>query len=187
VGDYALWLRGDALEKAGRRAEARAAFEELARDYPDSLRARDATLRAAQMLMQDGQASGVPVAVKRLADSDDADALLLTAKAYEQSGEQLKALAAYRRLYFYAPASNDKDAEAAAAFARLNSSAAPASADEATARAEGLTKAKRYADAVAAYAEAFARFPETRTPQAQFCAAAPPPSTRAARPRRSRL
>src|SRR5918998_750090 len=27
VGDYALWLRGDALEKAGRRAEARAAFE----------------------------------------------------------------------------------------------------------------------------------------------------------------
>src|SRR5919206_41605 len=46
VGDYALWLRGDALDKAGRRAEARAAFEELARVYPDSLRARDATLRA---------------------------------------------------------------------------------------------------------------------------------------------
>ncbi|HEX8355753.1 MAG TPA: tetratricopeptide repeat protein, partial [Pyrinomonadaceae bacterium] len=75
VGDYALWLRGDALEKAGRRAEARAAFEELARDYPDSLRARDASVRAAQLLTQDGQAAGVPVAVKRLADADDADAL----------------------------------------------------------------------------------------------------------------
>lgn len=168
VGDYALWLRGDALEQAGRRAEARAAFEELARDYPDSLRARDATLRAAQMMSQDGQGSGVPVAVKRLADADDADALLLTAKAYEQSGEQLKALAAYRRLYFYAPTSVDKEAEAMAAFARLNSTSAPASAEEAAARAERLSKAKRYADAVGAYADAIARFPETRTAQAQF-------------------
>ena len=168
VGDYALWLRGDALDKAGRRAEARAAFEELARDYPDSLRARDAVLRAAQMLMQDGQASGVPLAVKRLADSDDADALLLTAKAYEQSGDQLKALAAYRRLYFYAPTAVDKEAEATAALARLNSTSAPANADEASARAERLGKARRYSDAVIAYADAFARFPETRTPQAQL-------------------
>jgi soluble lytic murein transglycosylase len=168
VGDYALWLRGDALDKAGRRAEARATFEELARDYPDSLRARDAVLRAAQMLAQDGQPAGVPVAVKRLADSDDADALLLTAKAYEQSGDQLKALAAYRRLYFYAPTFVDREAEATAALARLNSTTAPATADEAIARAERLNKAKRYADAVNAYADAFARFPETRTPQAQF-------------------
>ncbi|HWS85647.1 MAG TPA: transglycosylase SLT domain-containing protein [Pyrinomonadaceae bacterium] len=168
VGDYALWLRGDALDKAGRRAEARAAFEELVRDYPESLRARDATLRAAQMLSQDGQAAGVPVAVKRLADADDADALLLTAKAYEQTGDQLKALAAYRRLYFYAPAYADREAEAAAAFARLNSSAAPANAEEAAARADRLNKAKRYGDAVGAYADAFARFPETRTPQAQL-------------------
>src|SRR5918999_1566367 len=85
VGDYALWLRGDSLDKAGRRAEARAVFEELARDYPDSLRARDATLRAAQMLLQEGQAAGVPLAVKRLADADDDAGLLLTAKAYEQN------------------------------------------------------------------------------------------------------
>lgn len=167
VGDYVLWLRGDALDKAGRRAESRADFEELARDYPDSLRARDAVLRAAQMLAQDGQPSGVPVAVKRLADADDTDALLLTARAYERSGESLKALAAYRRLYFYAPTAADKEAEAAAAFARLNSTSAPANAEEAAARADRLNRARRYADAVNAYADAFARFPETRTPQAQ--------------------
>ncbi|MDT5263287.1 MAG: soluble lytic murein transglycosylase [Acidobacteriota bacterium] len=168
VGDYALWLRGDALEKAARRAESRAAFEELARDYPDSLRARDAVIRAAQLLAGDGQASGVPAAVKKLADADDADALLLTARAYEQGGEQSKALAAFRRLYFYAPVSSEKDAEAAAGFARLGSTSAPASADEATTRAERLFKAKRYADAVAAYEDAFGRFPETRTPQTQL-------------------
>jgi soluble lytic murein transglycosylase len=168
IGDYALWLRADALEKLSRRAEARAALEELARDYPDSLRARDSVVRAGQLLMQDGQAAAVPLEVKRLADADDADALLLTAKAYEQGGEQLKALAAYRRLYFYAPAFVEKDAEASAAFARLGSTSAPASAEEATARADSLFKSKRYADAVLAYAEAFHGFPSTHTPQARL-------------------
>jgi soluble lytic murein transglycosylase len=168
VGDYALWLRADALEKLGRRAEARAALEQLARDYPDSLRARDALLHAAQLLAQDGQGAGVPVELKKLADADDAGALLLTARGYEQAGDQLKALAAYRRLYFYAPVSSMNDAEAVAAFARLNSTQAPASAQEATARAEKLFQAKRYADAAAAYEDAFGRFPETRTPQAQL-------------------
>src|SRR5215213_3847858 len=66
VGDYALWLRGDALDKAGRGAEALASFEELARDYPDSLRARDAALRSAQLLIHDSQPSAVPVELKKL-------------------------------------------------------------------------------------------------------------------------
>jgi soluble lytic murein transglycosylase len=168
VGDYALWLRGDALEKAGRRAEARASFEELARDYPDSLRSRDAQVRAAQLLAQDGQSAAVPVEVKKLADADDADALLLTARAYEQGGDRTRALAAFRRLYFYAPATVEKETEAAAAFARLGSTPAPVSAEEATARAERLYKSKRYADASAAYADAFTRFPAALTPQAQL-------------------
>ena len=30
IGDYALWMRGNALEQAGRRAEARAAYGKLA-------------------------------------------------------------------------------------------------------------------------------------------------------------
>ncbi|HYH84785.1 MAG TPA: transglycosylase SLT domain-containing protein [Pyrinomonadaceae bacterium] len=168
VGDYALWLRADASEKAGQRAEARAALEEIVRDYPDSLRARDAAIHAAELLAQDGQQSGVPTALKKLASDDDAAALLLTARGYEQSGEQLKALAAYRRLYFYAPVSSANDAEASAAFARLGSTGAPATADEATTRAEKLFKAKRYADAVAAYEDASGRFPETQTPQSQL-------------------
>src|SRR3712207_2295278 len=163
VGDYALWLRGDALDKAGRRAESRAAFEELVRDYPDSLRARAAALRSAQFLMQDNQPAAVPAELAKLAGADDSDALLLTAKAYEQTGDQLKALAAYRRLYFYAPTSAQNDAEAAAALPRLNSSGAPANAAEAAARAEGLFRAKRYAEALAAYNDNAGRFPETAT------------------------
>lgn len=166
VGDYALWLRADALEKAGQRAAARAALEQLARDYTDSLRARDATVHAAQLLAEDGQPAGVPVELKALAAADDPDALLLTAKSYEQTGDQLKALASYRRLFFHAPSAND--AEAVAAFARLGSTQAPANAEEATARAEKLFQAKRYADSAAAFADAFARFPDAATPQAQL-------------------
>ena len=64
IGDYGLWLRVDALEQANRRVEARAAYEQLARDYPNSLRARDALLHDAQIMMQDGQAAAVPVALK---------------------------------------------------------------------------------------------------------------------------
>ncbi|MCA1632761.1 MAG: lytic transglycosylase domain-containing protein [Acidobacteria bacterium] len=168
IGDYALWLRADALEKTGRRAEARAALEELARDDADSLRAREATLRAAQLLAQDGQSAGIPLALKKLADTDNDEAILLTAKAYEQTGDPLRALAAYRRLYFYATPSDSADAEAAAAFARLSSSVAPASAEEAAARAERLFLSKRYGDAVFAYEDAFARFPATATPRARL-------------------
>jgi soluble lytic murein transglycosylase len=166
LGDYALWLRADALEKMGSRAEARASLEQLARDYPDSLRARDATIRAAGLLAQDNQTAGVPAELQKLAAADDPDALLLTAKAYEQTGDQLKALAAYRRLYFYAPSPND--AEAVAAFARLGSTPAPATAEEAATRAEKLFKAKRYADSMSAFADAFGRFPDTATPQARL-------------------
>src|SRR5438876_8162051 len=72
VGDYALWLRAGALEQANLRVEARAAYEQLARNYPSSLRAREATLHAAQMFMLDGQAAGVPVALKQLVAKDDA-------------------------------------------------------------------------------------------------------------------
>jgi soluble lytic murein transglycosylase len=168
IGDYALWLRADALEKAGRRAEARAALEQLARDYADSLRARDASIHAAELLAGDNQPSAIPGEVKKLADADDADALLLTAKAYEQSGQQLKSLAAFRRLYFYAPVSSANDAEAAAGFSRLGSTASPATAEEALTRAEKLFDAKRYADAADAYEDAFGRFPLTQTPQAQL-------------------
>jgi len=168
VGDYALWLRAESLEKLGRRVEARAALEELARAYPDSLRARDAAVRAARVLLDTGQAAGVPVALKGLADKPDAEALLLVAKAHEAAGDREAALGTYRRLYFFAPASKQLDDEAAAAFARLGSSPAASTAEEAAARAEGLAKARRFSEAVDAYAEAFRRFPAADTPEARL-------------------
>ena len=167
LGDYALLLRARALEQTGRRVEARAAYEQLARDYPSSIRAREATLRVAEMVMQEGQTAAAPVLLKELNEKADAAALLLTAKAYEQTNDPVRALAAYRRLYFYAPAAPES-VEAASAITRLNSTPSPATSEEAIARADKFFEAKRWGDAVNAYTDAFARFPDSVNPQRQL-------------------
>jgi soluble lytic murein transglycosylase len=166
IGDYALWMRAGALDQANRRVEARAAYEKLARDFPGSLRARDALLRDAQYLMQDRQFAAVPIMLKPLTTRDDGTALLVSAKAYEQSGNPNGALAAYRRIYFFAPAAAEA-AEAATSIPRLNSTAAPASADEAVSRAEKLLAAKHFSEAFDAYSDAFTHFPATATGELQ--------------------
>jgi len=166
IGDYALWMKGNALEQANRRAEARAAYEKLARDFPNSVRARDALLRDAQMLMQDGPAGAVPLTLKPIAAKDDPAALLLTAKAYEQTGNATNALASYRRLYFFAPNSSEVG-EATAALTRLNSSTSAASAEEAAARAQKFFAAKRFSEAYDAYSDAFVHFPNSATAAGQ--------------------
>jgi len=97
IPDYALSMKASALEQANRHVEARAAYEQVARDYPNSLRAREALLQDARLFTQDGQAGAIPVALKQLAAKDDAAALLLTAKAFEQTGNSTAALAGYLR------------------------------------------------------------------------------------------
>jgi len=177
IGDYALWMRANALEQAGRRVEARAAYEKLARDFPNSLRAREAMIHDAQMLMQDGQVAAVPAILEKFRRSDpsneaiiivtyDSAIDLLTAKAYEQNGDPTRALEAYRRIYFKAPASAET-AEAASAITRLNSSLAAAYQDEAVTRAQKLFAAKRFSEAYDAYTDAFVHFPSAATPEGQ--------------------
>ena len=167
VADYALSMRGSALEQAGKTQEARAVYQELIQKHPTSLRARDAALRSADLLMKSGDAAAVPLLLKNLAQSDDASALLFTAKAYEQSSDQTRALAAYRRLYFFAPDSAES-ADAATAITRLGSTVSPATTEEAITRADRLYSAKKYADALTAYSDAFAKFPATPTSENQL-------------------
>ncbi len=167
LADYALFLRAGAFEQALRSAEARALYQELIHDYPTSLRARDAALRDADLLVRGGDVATVPLILRDLDQKDDAAALLATAKAYEQTSDGTRALAAYRRIYFFAPASAES-AETLPALTRLGSTASPASAEEATARAERLFAAKRFTDSLAAYGDAFAKFPATATAENQL-------------------
>ncbi len=167
LADYALSLRGSALEQAGKTAEARAVYQELMQSHPTSLRARDAALRAADLMTKAGEIAAVPLLLKNFAQADDPAALLLTAKAYEQTGDQTRALAAYRRLYFFAPEAAES-AEAATAITRLGSTTSPATTEEAITRAQRLYNAKKYADALTAYSDAFAKFPATATNENQL-------------------
>jgi soluble lytic murein transglycosylase len=167
VADYALFMRADALEQAGKHAEARAIFQELIQQHPSSLRAREATLRAANLLVKNGDTAAVPLLLKDLAANDDGAALLGTAKAYEQTSDSTRALAAYRRLYFFAPAS-DEAVEAATLITKLGSTLSPASVEEAITRADRLYSARKFSDALAAYGEAFGKFPATATPANQL-------------------
>lgn len=167
LGDYALLMRARALEQSTRPAEARSAYEKIYKDYPTSMRAREAAVRQAEMVMRDGGAASVPALLKDLSENNHPAALLLTAKAYEQTGDGTRALAGYRRLYFYAPASIEST-EAQASITRLNSTNAPATNEEAITRAEKLYEARRYKEAADAYAEAFSRFPQTSSAQTQL-------------------
>jgi len=167
LGDYALFMRGDALEQAGRRPEARAAFEKLTVDYPSSIRARDAKVRAANLALQAGDAASAISALGELVAKNDAGALTLTAKAYEQKGDTSNALAAYRRVYFFAPASADGPT-AVAAITRLSGNTAAGTAQEALARADRLFEARRYVEAFDAYGQAFTSFPVTASAQNQL-------------------
>lgn len=166
LGDYALFMRGNALEQTGRLAEARTVYEQLAKDYASSVRAREAMLRNADLLIKAGEASAVPLLMKDLTAKDDPAALLLVANAYGGS-DTTRALAAYRRIYFFAPASAES-AEAATLIPRLNATLAPATAEEALTRADKLYGANKHSEALQAYTDAFAKFPALANPQNQL-------------------
>jgi soluble lytic murein transglycosylase len=162
IADYALFLRANALEQAGKTPEARAIYQQLMQEHATSLRAREAALRVADLMMKSGAAAAVPLLLKNLSEVNDGAALLATAKAYEQTGDQNRALASYRRIYFFAPES-EESAEAATAITRLGSTPSPATVEEAMTRADRLYSTKKFNDALTAYGEAFARFPATAT------------------------
>ena len=167
LGDYALSIRASALEQAGKNQEARAVYQQLMQQYPTSLRARDASLRAAELLAKSSEAAAVPLLLKDLVQADDPAALLATAKAYEQTSDPSRALASYRRLYFFAPSSSES-AEAATAITRLGSTTSPATVEEAITRADRLYASKKFTDALTAFGEAFAKFPATATTESQL-------------------
>jgi soluble lytic murein transglycosylase len=167
LADYALFLRANALEQAGKIQEARAIYQQLMQEYPNSLRAREAALHAADLLAKSGDTAAVPLLLKDLSQNDDPAALLATAKAYEQTSDPTRALASYRRLYFYAPDSAES-VDATIAITKLGSTLSPASAEEAITRANRLYAAKRFNDALTAYGEAFARFSATATTENQL-------------------
>ena len=166
VADYALWLRGNALQGAGNHAEALNVFASLIKDFPDSIRVRDAKLMWATSALQAGKAVEVPTMLLELSEKNDADALLLTAKAYDTQNSPPEAIRCYRRTYFYAAGTNAaKEAETKLTF--LSQPLTPQTGDEQLARADKLFNTKNYVDSATAYADLATKFPNAVTIQSQ--------------------
>ncbi len=164
LADYALWLRGRALQSAGNHAEAMTVFAQLVQDFPTSLRAREAKLLWANSAMQSGQAAQVPAFLQDLNDKNQPDALLLTAKSYETGGNQADAIKFYRKVYFYGAGTNEaKEAETKLNF--LSQPLTPQTAEEIAVRADKLYAAKNYAEAGMAYSALVSSFPNAVTPE----------------------
>jgi soluble lytic murein transglycosylase len=167
LGDYALWLRGRALQQTSRHAEAMAAFDELLKKFPDSLRAGEAKLLWAKSAASAGQIAAVPNFLQTLNGKNNGDALLQTAKSFEAQGDEAQAVKFYRRTYFYA-AGTDAAKEAETKLTARAQTLAPQTAEEIIARADALADAKKYADARVAYDNLTANFPSAATPQIQL-------------------
>jgi len=162
LGDYALWLRGRALQSAGKHPEAMQVFAQLIKEFPTSLRAREAKVLWANSAMQTGQAAQVASFLQDLNEINQPDALLITAKAYETSGNQPDAIKFYRKVYFYgAGTAEAKEAETKLTF--LAQPLTPQTAEEAAVRAEKLYAVKNYAEAAKAYSALTTGFPNALT------------------------
>ncbi len=167
LADHAMWLRGRALQSAGNHGEAMAVLARLLDDFPESIRVRDAKLLWSTSAIQAGRAVEVPPFLVQLSEKNDADALLVTAKAYEAQGSQDDAVAYFRRTYFFA-AGSAASKEAEAKLNSLGQPLAPQTAEEQLSRADKLLAAKSYADAVAAYTLLVNNFPNSLTPQTRL-------------------
>ena len=167
VADYALWLRGRALQGAGNHAEALKVFASLLHDFPDSIRTRDAKLMWATSAIQAGKAVEVPGFLVDLSEKNDADALLLTAKAYDTQGSQPEAIRYYRRTYFYAAGTNSAK-EAEAKLTAIGQPLMPQTGEELLARADKFLSSKNYTEAATAYTDLVSNFPSVLTPQTRL-------------------
>ncbi len=164
VADYALWLRGKALQNAGNHTEAMNVFAALVRDFPNSLRARESKILWAASAAASNQADKIPAFLKDLTDQNQPDALLLTAKAYEAQANQTQAISIYRRIYFYGAGTGEAK-EAEAKLTAAQQTLAPQTADEIRARADKFYDAKNYVEASNAYNALLNNFPNATSPK----------------------
>ncbi len=169
LGDYALWLRGKSLNQTGKYSDALQVFDRLLKEFPTSLRIREATLERAKSLKQMNETGRAISSLLPYTEKKDAESLLIVAQSYEQSNDLPNAITTYRRIYFSAPNSNEAK-ESEVSLTRLGAIApiVPANAEEAATRAVRFFEAKNYTEAEKAFTAAFVSFPSTNNPQNQL-------------------
>ena len=161
LGDYAFFYRAESEAASEGKSEARGDYGTVHAKYPDSLKAREAKLRAAEIAVALGDPATAIKDLARMVEANDANATLVTAQAYEAMGKTDQALKSYRRIYYELPATI-VSVQAEARLAALNASPKDnaGSFQEERSRADALFEARQYAEGAAAYEQLVARYPE---------------------------
>lgn len=157
LGDYALFYRAESLASQGDYSAARRDFAAITAKHPDSLFARQARLRAAEMAILLGQYELAIKELSRMAELNDADALLLLARANEKMGRGDLALQLKLRIYYEHPATR-ASAEIEPEIPK------PGSFEQELARARALFEAGAYEEAARAYELLMKQFPASGRP-----------------------
>lgn len=161
LGDYAFYYRAESEAASEGKSAARRDFDTVNTRYTESLKVREARLRAAEMAVALGDPTTAIRDLAPLVEANDSDASYITAQAYEAMGNRDRAVEWYRRIYYELPATS-ASAQAEARLVALNASPAdnPGSLREERSRAEGLFQSRQYAEAAGAYDQLIARVPE---------------------------
>lgn len=163
LGDYALFFKAESESGAGMYADALRDYRAVANNEVNSLKKRDAAIRAAQTQLSTGNPAGAVAEAGPRAEANDADALLVTAQAAEAQRDRDRALQLYRRIYYELPATTASPQ----AEARLNALGASPQTSKAgysdeLARCERLYDADQFYDAAAAYESLLRAFPDQK-------------------------
>jgi soluble lytic murein transglycosylase len=161
IGDYALYYRAESEAASGAKSEALRDYETVYTKHPDSLRARESRLRAAEMAIALGDPSAASKGLAEMVEANDADALYIMGRGYEATGKTEQAVKLYRRIYYELPATK-AGVQAEARLAALGAAVKdnPGSYEEERARSDALFESRQYAEAARAYDQLIARYPE---------------------------
>ncbi len=161
LGDYALFYRAESEAATNARGDARRDYASVATKHGDSLMARTARLRAAEMALASGDPSHAIKDLGRMVESNDADAIYITAQAYEASGKTEQAVKLYRTIYYELPATAaSPQAEARLAALGASPKEKPGSVEEERSRVDALFDSQQYWDAALAYQDLVTSFPD---------------------------
>jgi len=159
VGDYALWLRGSALQNSGDDAGAMAAFETLFRDFPNSLRADNSKILWSASAMRTGRAAEVPAMLEKLRSENSAEAYLASANAYQTANDNAAAISNFRKAFLFG-GSTPAGKEAEAKLAAMGASKDVTDPDDLKIAADKLLAAGSASLAYDAFTALLIKFPE---------------------------
>jgi soluble lytic murein transglycosylase len=160
LGDYVDYYLASAYVGGGDFPHAAATLEGFQSKYPDSLLVRDALVVYASVLISTGREQPAIALLEAHRTPARADLELVLGRAYSATGQPVKAAQTLRRIYYVMPLS----AEAADAELLLKPLAAvpgvpAATFQEQKTRAELLSQAHRYSDAIVEYRALVKRAP----------------------------